>query len=99
MTNILLVCGEGASTSLLAQKMMNEAEAQGIEAKIWAVSQSFISQNAPEADVVLVGPQLRFQIPVLKTKVGDNPIDVIDMRAYGRMDGAAVLKMALSMLK
>lgn len=98
MINILLVCGEGASTSLLAQKMMAEAQSQGVEAHVWAVSQAFISQNAPEADVVLVGPQLRFQLPVLKSKVGDKPIDVIDMRSYGRMDGAGVLKMALDMV-
>lgn len=99
MTNILLVCGEGASTSLLAQKMTNEANARGIETHIWAVSQAFISQNAPKADAILVGPQLRFQLPVLKTKVGDKPIEVIDMRLYGRMDGAGVLDKALSMLK
>lgn len=98
MTNILLVCGEGASTSLLAQKMMNEAQAEGLEVRVWAVSQAFLSQNVGEADVVLVGPQLRFQLPVLETKVEGRPIEVIDMRDYGRMNGAAVLKKALAML-
>lgn len=36
--NILLCCAAGMSTSLLVTKMERAADAQGIEARIWAVS-------------------------------------------------------------
>ncbi len=98
MTNILLICSGGASTSMLAEKMCGAAEAKGVEVKVWAVGEQAAADNVPEADVVLVGPQMRFKVPGLQAKYPDKPIDSIDMRAYGMMDGVAVLDKAFALI-
>lgn len=98
MTNILLICSGGASTSMLAEKMRLAAEDKGVEIKVWAVGEQAAANNVPEADVVLVGPQMRFKVASLQSKYPAKPIDAIEMRDYGMMNGAAVLDKALSMI-
>lgn len=98
MTNILLMCSGGASTSMLAERMRNAAAEKGVEVKVWAVGEQAAADNVPEADVVLVGPQMRFKVASLQAKYPDAPIDAIDMRDYGMMNGAAVLDKALKLI-
>ena len=45
MKEIMLVCNAGMSTSMLVTKMQKAAEAQGVDAKIWAVSLSEVDEN------------------------------------------------------
>ena len=45
MKKILLVCSAGMSTSLLVNKRKEAAQAEGIEAEIWAVSQSEVDEE------------------------------------------------------
>lgn len=96
--NILLICSAGMSTSLLVTKMEAEATRQGIEARIWALGATEAKRKLGEADIVLLGPQVRFmKNEIIKlTKV---PVEVIDMRAYGAMNGEKVLKDALNALE
>ncbi|MEG0469685.1 PTS sugar transporter subunit IIB [Amedibacillus sp. YH-ame10] len=97
--NILLICSAGMSTSLMVQKMRDVAAEEGLEATIWAVAEVEASEEVKKADVVLLGPQIRFKLPQMKELCKDTPIDAIDMRAYGMMDGKAVLHRALEMVK
>lgn len=59
---IMLVCSAGMSTSLLVSKMQKAAEAQGVDAEIFAVSASEADANLQKKDVnvLLLGPQVRF---------------------------------------
>lgn len=91
---ILLICSAGMSTSLLVSKMEKSAEARGIECLIKAVSAADGKNVINEYDVVLLGPQVRYLKSDLQ-KVTDHPVDVIDMMAYGRMDGERVLNDAI----
>lgn len=97
---ILLACSSGMSTSLLVNKMKEAATAQGKEMEIWAVGQHEVPTEMEKADVVLIGPQMRF----LKSKFEDKskelniPIDVINIVAYGRCDGNAVIKQAQELI-
>ncbi|MGG0237365.1 PTS sugar transporter subunit IIB [Bacillus rhizoplanae] len=97
--NILLCCAAGMSTSLLVTKMEKAAQAQGIEAKIWAVSGSEVRNHIDEADVLLLGPQVRYLLPKMKELCKENgiPVDVIQSVHYGLCNGEAVLQAALSM--
>lgn len=83
---------------MLAERMVAAAEAKGVEAKIWAVGEQAADANVPEADVVLVGPQMRFKVPELQATYAGKPIDAIDMRDYGMMNGEAVLDKALALV-
>jgi len=88
------------STSLLVSKMKEAAEEKGVETKIWAVAQDKAKVEMENADVILVGPQMRFLLKRL-TKDAEAvgiPIDVIDPVSYGRVDGKAVLEKALQMI-
>jgi len=99
MKRILLVCSAGMSTSLLVTKMQEAAADQGEEAEIWAVAEADASTNWEKADVLLLGPQVRFLENKIKDMVGGKiPVAVIDMRAYGMMDGKAVFQQALDLL-
>ncbi|PHA01301.1 PTS sugar transporter subunit IIB [Bacillus pseudomycoides] len=97
--NILLCCAAGMSTSLLVTKMEKAAQAQGIEAKIWAVSGSEVRNHINEADVLLLGPQVRYLLPKMKELCKEKgiPVDVIQSVHYGLCNGEAVLQAALSM--
>ena len=45
MTNILLVCSAGMSTSMMVKKMQEAAEEKKIEAEIWAVGDADAVNN------------------------------------------------------
>ncbi len=98
--NILLCCSAGMSTSLLVSKMEKVAVASGIDARIWAVSGDAVRANIDEADVLLLGPQVRFLLPEMKKVCAEKgiPVDVIDMRHYGLCNGEAVLQQAIALL-
>ncbi len=102
MKRILLVCAAGMSTSLLVNKMNDAAKDKGIEVDIEALAVSSAEKAIAKADVVLLGPQVRFQkAQVDKIVAGlpsPIPVDIIDMRDYGTMNGKAVLEKALSLI-
>lgn len=98
MVNILLVCSAGMSTSMMVKKMQDSAAKKGLEANIWAVGDADAVNNIDKADVLMLGPQVRFLEPKMKEIAGDKPVTVIDMRSYGQMNGEKVLEQALKLL-
>ena len=98
MVKILLVCSAGMSTSFMVNKMKDSAKARGIEAEIWAVADAEAAANIEKADIMMLGPQVRFLENKMKGIAGDNPVTVIDMVAYGSMNGEKVLDQALEIL-
>lgn len=100
MKNILLVCNAGMSTSLLVNKMNEAAKGMGVEVNIKALPVAECKNVIDTVDIVLLGPQVRFQKPQVDALVkGRVPVEVIDMRLYGTMNGAAVLDRALELIK
>lgn len=99
--NILLCCSSGMSTSLLVSKMEAYAKEQGLEGEIWAVSSDKVKNNIDKADILLLGPQVRFMLNEMK-KLGNEkgiPVDVINPVHYGTMNGKEVVKFAQSLKK
>jgi PTS system cellobiose-specific IIB component len=97
MKKILLVCAAGMSTSLLVEKMKAHAKEIGEEIDIEALSISEASDKIAHVDIVMLGPQVRYQEKQIKEMAdGRIPVTVIDMMDYGKMDGAAVLTKALA---
>ncbi|MGJ7910154.1 PTS sugar transporter subunit IIB [Neobacillus sp. LXY-1] len=98
---ILLCCSAGMSTSLLVSKMEAYAKAEGIECKIWAVGAADVQSNLEQADVLLLGPQVRYLLTQLK-KAGEAngiPVDSINPVHYGLCNGEEVLKHAIRLIK
>ncbi|MDQ0360348.1 PTS sugar transporter subunit IIB [Breznakia pachnodae] len=98
MKKILLVCSAGMSTSMLVKKIQEAADKKNIEAKVWAVGDAAAEENIKDADIILLGPQVRFLLEKIKGYAKEKPVMVIDMAAYGTMNGAMVLEMALKEL-
>lgn len=96
MKKILLVCSAGMSTSLLVTKMRNSAKEKEIEVEIDALPVAEASTAVDNVDIVLLGPQVRFQKGTVEKLVkGRIPVEVMDMRQYGMMNGEAILEDAL----
>lgn len=91
MINIVLLCAGGMSTSILAKNIAEAALELGFECKVNAYGVPKARDVVPEADIVLIGPQVRFAINKLKKEFPTKDISVIDMRDYGMMDGKNVI--------
>lgn len=104
MKKIMLACSAGMSTSLLVSKMEQEAEKQGLEVEIFAVpaseAEDHLTNTVDKVDILLLGPQVRFMKSQFDKKVAGTAtlVDVIDMQAYGMMDGAKVLATAMAQI-
>ena len=53
---------------------------------------------AANADCLLIGPQVRYEKDSVVEQCPGVPVDVIDMVAYGRLDGEKVLKAARKLM-
>ncbi|KAB4815989.1 PTS sugar transporter subunit IIB [Bacteroides thetaiotaomicron] len=99
MIKIVLACAFGMSTSMLVQRMQQEAVNRGLNADICALSETELKGKLANVNVLLLGPQIRFQLKSFKAEFEPMGIavDVIEMPDYGRMNGAAVLDKALAL--
>lgn len=93
MIKILLCCSAGASTSILVKSMRMVAEERNIECAIAATSESQVAQYISKVDVVLVAPQLIYDVDRIekmalpyKTKVF-----MIGREDYGKMNAKNIL--------
>lgn len=90
---VLLVCGQGMSTSLLVQSMyLCAKEGDYIESSSFEELMGIIG----DYDVILVSPQIRYRIPVIERMMMPRTqiIGLIDMSAYGKLDGISIYRQA-----
>ncbi len=94
---VLLICAAGMSTSLLVNNMRNFAEEGDV---VNAEPVSELERVIDDYNVILLGPQIRFKERDVK-KLADPkgiPSGIIDMRAYGMMDGKSAMEQARKLL-
>lgn len=102
MIKILLACNAGMSTSLLVENMKKAAQEKAIEIEIKAVGASSVRVEMLKEQgwqVVLLGPQVRYELKRIQKAAELIPVDVIDTRDYGLMNGKSVLDKALALLE
>ena len=92
MKNIVLLCSQGASTSILVQAMKKAADTMEYSCDINAYSINMLNEVKETADIILLGPQIRFQEGKVKAEAS-GPVKTIEMQMYGMMDGKAVMEM------
>ncbi len=90
MRNIVLLCNAGLSTSMLVDRMKKEAAAMGYECEINAYPVAEVHEVGPAADIILLGPQVRYQADKVRESVSC-PVEAIAPADYGRMDGKKVV--------
>lgn len=98
MKKIVLLCAAGMSTTMLVKKMQDAANADGFECTITAYAQSEAKEKASDADAILLGPQIRFAKAKVQEECPGVPVDAIDMKIYGRMDGKGAFEVAKKLM-
>ena len=98
MKKIVLLCSAGMSTSMLVKKMQDAAEAENYASALAAYPMAEAGDTAADADAVLSGPQVSFTLAKVKPQLPGKPVDAIEMRMYGRMDGKGVLAFARKLM-
>lgn len=94
MKKIVLICVAGMSTSLLVSHMKDAAKADNYECEINAYPIADAPSVIPKADIVLLGPQVKYMSNKLKNEYPEKIIEAIDMRVYGMIDGKGALAQA-----
>ena len=91
--HVVLICNAGLSSGIMMVKMREVAEPGDT---VEAYQQLTVDQKLREADVVLLSPGIRHALQSVRDQVAGLgiPVAVMDMRAYGTMDGAAVYRQA-----
>lgn len=98
--HVLLVCNLGASTGVMVTKMkeiaQNSEKLTNTDVKIEAHPAGELREHIEDFDVILVGPQIKHQLKHLSEIAEYNkPIQVIDTKDYGTVNGANILKDAI----
>lgn len=101
--HVLLCCNLGASTGVMVNKMreiaLKSEKLKGIDIKIEAHPASDLIEYIDDFDVIMLGPQIKHRLNELKaiSEPKGKPIQVIDTRDYGTVNGANILKTAILM--
>ena len=100
MLNIVLLCQYGASTGMLVDKIMEAAKNKSIEAIVNAYPVGEVGKVIDGADIILLGPQVRFKLNSLQKDYGHKgvPIITIEPTDYGRLNGENILNAVLKQL-
>lgn len=91
MKKIILLCNGGLSTGILVKKMLAAAQNINYDCNIAAFPVADAQEVAKDTDLILLGPQVRFQMQEVKKQV-DCPVVSIEPMAYGTMNGEKVLQ-------
>ena len=98
MKKIVLLCAAGMSTSILIQRMRDAAKEEGLACTIDAFPTSLAHIQGKDADVVLLGPQVKFELRKVQSLLICQ-VDVIDMVSYGTLNGRKVLQQAIRLME
>lgn len=99
MKNILLLCTSGLSTSLLVNRVQKLATERDININVSTTGSSTYKRVADDADIILLGPQVRYMLREVQKVVPDKTVSVIDSAAFKRMNGAVVLDQIVELLQ
>jgi PTS system cellobiose-specific IIB component len=83
---------------MLMEQMKKAAKAVALEVEIAAFPVSKLNAEAPESSIILLGPQVSYMKEKIASAFPTIPVQVIDMRDYGMMNGEKVLQDALDVL-
>ncbi len=84
MRRIVMFCAMGLTSGMIVKKMKEYAKEIGYDCEIEAYNQTMAKEKIPGADVVLLGPQIRFAEKNIRKFLPENtPLILMNMREYG----------------
>lgn len=97
---IVLVCYSGSSASILRDRMLAWTHANMMETEIIISSMAGLDEDKEDADIVLVGPQVRCAMANIRERVPMKiPVLAVDTRDYGMAKGERIMQEALEEVK
>ncbi|HEY8653763.1 MAG TPA: PTS sugar transporter subunit IIB [Dermatophilaceae bacterium] len=98
MTRILIICGAGASSSFLAQRMRQAAKKRSVDVAITARSETELETLLSSTDVVLVGPHLSYKFDEINEQCLTAGVvtSILPSKIYGMLDGEKALDLAFA---
>lgn len=92
---ILVVCGAGASSTFVAQRLRRAALESGLDHDASAVSRSALAGRLGEAEIILIGPHLTDAIDDIRTDAAAYgvPVIVLPEDVFTDRDGARTLRL------
>ena len=96
---LLLACNLGMSTSLLVDKLKEEAKTRGLDLDVDAVPFDKVILTAGSTDILLLGPQIRYLVKKFQDQVGDKipVIAAMNMSDYALLNAKKILDDSLAM--
>ncbi|GAB3184590.1 hypothetical protein GCM10027060_21840 [Nesterenkonia halophila] len=93
---ILVVCGAGASSTFVAQRIRRGAEAEGLDLRASAGTEAMLPGAVDTVDVVLLGPQLADRAPEIRRRAAlvGAAAAVLPENVFRDPDGTAALELA-----
>ena len=97
---LVLVCYSGSSASILRDRMLAWARANLLDVEIIGSSLAGLDEDKEDADIVLVGPQVRCALASVRERVPERiPVMAVDTRDYGMAKGDRVMQAALDEIR
>ena len=99
---VLFVCSQGMSSAIAVNALKKEAEKNGVNMEVKAVStQEFEEEVKDGYDVAMVAPQVRHRFDYLKAYADEAkvPCALIQPQAYSPLGGAKLFKQVQDLLK
>jgi PTS system cellobiose-specific IIB component len=92
---ILVVCGAGASSTFVAQRVRHAAHAQGLDYSAFAGTERSLPIDLDAADVVLVGPHLAHALERIERDAAARGTTVVLLPPdiFGDRDGTRTLEL------
>ena len=90
MKKIVLFCANGFTTAMMAKKLQEAIQKQGLDYEAAAYPYAEIDDKGPAADIILLGPQVRYNLKHVQEKFPNKPAIVLDMQTYAVMDGEKI---------
>jgi PTS system cellobiose-specific IIB component len=86
---------------MMCEKISEAAKEKGIDVVANAYAVTDIQKVIDDADIILLGPQVRFKLNSLQKSYGDKGVPFIVMQPedYGRLNGENILNAALAAIE
>lgn len=100
MTNVLLCCTAGITTSLLVGKLQAEIAARGLDMQVEACPLAEAVDRLDATDLMLLGPQVAYAKGDFEQAASEHAarVGVITPDDYARMNASGIVDEALSYL-
>ncbi len=98
MKKIVLFCGNGFTTAMVSKKIDAAIEKNGYDYTSAAFPYGELKEQAPKADIILLAPQIRYNLKRVQDQYPDKPVVLLDMNTYANLDGEKLMKEIIEMI-